>query len=346
MRWSKFSPVLAFLFIISCHNSDKQAPIEETRFLMDTLVRVAVYDRSLPKSAVHEAIDRAFGIMGRIEAKTSSHIDSSDVVLINRKAGRESFDASPETIKIINQSGVASELTFGAFDITVGAVKSLWEFNTDQPRIPSESEIRRHLDLVDYRKIQINEENVLLPETGIRLDLGGVAKGYIIDRGVDVLKQAGIRAGIVDAGGDLRIFGDHPYREAWKIAVRHPRSTEGEFFGVIQIGEASIATSGDYERYFIREGIRYHHILNPKTGYPADECISVTITAQSAMMADAFATAVFVLGPEEGMALVERIDGVEGMIVFKKAGGLDYLISDGLRDKIQLNENIQNLNDN
>lgn len=167
------------------------------------------------------------------------------------------------------------------------------------------------------------------------VDLGGIAKGLIINRGVDVLREAGIQSGIIEAGGDLRIFGNHPVREKWNIAIRHPRSDEGAFFGVLATDETGIATTGDYERYFYNDGKRYHHILDPQTGYPAEGCISVTVVAESALLADAYATAVFVLGIDEGMALIDRLPSVDGIIIYEEEDRIQYKISERLQQMIE-----------
>ncbi len=334
---------IIILCLLSCQNPSGKQPVEQTRFLMDTVVRVAVYEETLSKEEIEMAIDRAFQIMEEVEARTSVYVDSSEVIRINKASGRCRVPILPEMFSLLKQSMEVSEATGGAFDITVGAIKSAWQFEANHPHVPEASEIESLLPKVNFRNILLGKDNVLLAERGMRIDMGGVAKGFVIDRGVGVLREAGIRAGLVDAGGDLRIFGQHPYRDRWKIGIRHPRSHEGELMGVLETEASSIATSGDYERYFIQDGKRYHHILNPKTGYPADGCISVTIVAESAVLADAYATAVFVLGPDDGMALIERRDDLEGLIVFEKENVLDYLVSTGLQDRVQFTEKVESL---
>jgi len=341
MRCGGYILGIVSLCLLSCWNPRSKQPVEQTRFLMDTVVRVAVYEETLSKEQIGTVIDSAFQIMEEVEARTSVYVDSSEVMRINKASGRRRVPILPETFSLLKQSVEVSEATGGAFDITVGAIKSAWQFEADHPRVPEASEIQSLLPRVNYRNILMDTDNVLLAERGMRIDMGGVAKGFVIDRGVGVLREAGIRAGLVDAGGDLRIFGQHPYRDKWKIGIRHPRSHEGELMGVLETEASSIATSGDYERYFIQDGKRYHHILNPKTGYPAEDCISVTIVAENAVQADAYATAVFVLGPTYGMALIERRDDLEGLIVFQKKNVLGTLVSAGLRDRVQFTEEFE-----
>ena len=341
MRRGGYIVGIVSLCLVSCQNPGGKKPVEQTRFLMDTVVRVAVYEETLSKEKIGNAIDRAFQVMEEAEVRTSVYVDSSEVVRINDASGRRRVPILPETFSLLKQSVEVSVATGGAFDITVGAIKSAWHFEADHPHVPDASEIRSLLPRVNFRRILLGKDNVLLAERGMRIDMGGVAKGFVIDQGVGVLKGAGIRAGLIDAGGDLRIFGQHPYRDRWKIGIRHPRSHEGELIGVLETDASSIATSGDYERYFIQDGKRYHHILDPKTGYPAEGCISVTVVAESAVLADAYATAVFVLGPAEGMTLIEHRDDLEGLIVFEKENVLGTLVSSGLRDRVQFTEKIE-----
>jgi thiamine biosynthesis lipoprotein len=294
---------------------------------MDTVVRIAVYDRNLPVKSIRQSINDAFKCMKAIEVKTSIHNDSSEVTLVNQNAGLQEVKVSLEIITILNESIRISKETDGAFDVTVGILKQLWSFESDEHFIPESKTIFSQLPYVNYRKITVNNRNVFLHEPGMQIDLGGVAKGYIVDRGIQVLKDAGIEAGIIDAGGDLRIFGHHPYRQNWRIGIRHPREPEA-LYGILEIPAISVTTSGDYERYFEMEGKRYHHILDPKTGAPASGCISVTILAENALSADAYATAVFVLGPVKGLALINKISGIEGMILVKEKSSIRSIMSE------------------
>ena len=339
MRREGFILGLFIIGLVSCRNSERQAPVEQTRFLMDTAVRVAVYGREMSRKKIDAAIDRTFEVMKEIEAKTSIHVDTSEVSRMNQAAGGNAVQISPETMDILSRAIEISRKTQGAFDVTIGVIKSVWAFDSENPAVPDESFIRSLLSKVDYRKIRLRDMEAFLNEPGMQIDMGGIAKGFVIDMGVQSLKESGIQAGLVEAGGDLRVFGLHPHRNRWKIGVRHPRSQAGELIGVIETDETSIATSGDYERYFIKDGKRYHHILNPKTGFPGGGCISVTIVTESALMADALATAVFVLGHEEGMSLIGRLEGVEGLILYEKDGQLKFTITEGLQQMVEWEDN-------
>jgi thiamine biosynthesis lipoprotein len=284
-------------------------------------------------------IDRAFDLMQELEAKTSIHIDTSEIARITQKAGEDEVQVSEETIRLLKQSVEVSQKTDGLFDVTIGPVKDLWGFSETSPRVPAPSEIRLLLSRVNYRDILFDDGAVKLRSPGMEIDLGGIAKGYIIDRAVASLKEVGLRSGIVEAGGDLRIWGRHPHRDVWKIGIKHPRKEGNDLIGVIQTKAISIATSGDYERYFMQDGKRYHHLIDPRTGYPATGCVSVTILTENAILADAYATAVFIMGPEQGMKFIERTDGMEGVIIFEQAGGLQYKISKGIQNQVQMFEN-------
>lgn len=323
-------------FILSCNPPANKRSVEKSRFLLDTLVRISVYDQNCPVKKAESAIDHAFDLMQELEAKTSVHIDTSEVAQIVQQAGRETVKVSKETVRLLKQSVEISRQTGGLFDVTIGPVKDLWGFSGTSFRVPDSAEIHSVLSRVNYRDILFEKDAVMLRSSGMEIDLGGIAKGYIIDRAVAFLEEAGIRSGIVEAGGDLRIWGSHPYRELWKIGIKHPRGNGNDLIGMIQTKAISIATSGDYERYFIQDGKRYHHLLDPRTGYPATGCVSVTIVTENAILADAYATAVFIMGPEQGMKFIEQTDGIEGVIIFEQKGNLQYKISKGIQNQVQM----------
>ncbi|MFQ5907194.1 MAG: FAD:protein FMN transferase, partial [bacterium] len=199
--------------------------------------------------------------------------------------------------------------------ITIDPVSRLWHrFEGGTLHVPSHNSIDSVLALVDYRKLIVRGSSVELSTRGGSIDLGATAKGYAVDRGIAVLESLGATGGLIDAGGDIRAFGGRPDGRLWRIGVRDPRMPDS-IVTVFEVKDRSIATSGDYERYFIRDGIRYHHILDPSTGFPARGCCSVTIITEKALDADAIATAVFVMGPQKGMRLIESLPDVEGLII-------------------------------
>lgn len=325
------------LGMLSCLIQGNSTPFEQTRFLMDTVVQISIYPQGMSEKEMNRIMDKVFAMMEEMEVKMSSHIDTSDVNQINTEAGQSSVQVSSDVIQLLKTSTRLSEMCEGALDITVGAIDNLWHFNSDFPIVPDQSIVSSILPLVDYQQIRIDDRDhsVMLNLKGMQIDLGSIAKGYIIDRGIEILQENGVCSGIIDAGGDLRIVGFHPERKTWRIGIRDPRGENGELYGIIETAAVSIATSGDYERYFIQDGIVYHHIFDPRTGFPARGCISVTIVAEEAVIADGYATAVFVLGPEEGMALIEHIPEIEGLILYEEEGTIQSVVSDGLLDKIQ-----------
>ena len=324
--------------ILACAQRPTEPPVERVQFLMDTLARITVFDQTKKTTVIDSAIDAAFEVMSRIEQETSVHIDSSIVSEIIRQAGKQSVPVTSAVEAVLRQALVISEETGGAFDVTIGVVKALWRFDAASPAIPQSDRIHEALSHVDYRCIVLRDGEVMLSDPCMRIDLGGIAKGYAIDEGVRVLQEAGIKAGIVEAGGDLCIWGRHPQRDMWRIGIRHPRADAATLWAALQTGEVSVTTSGDYERYFEVEGKRYHHILDPLTGFPAFGCVSVTVVTERAMAADAYATALFVMGPDAGMMLVEETADVEAIFLYEIDGALQYRISSGLQDALEIFE--------
>ncbi|MCL6584055.1 MAG: FAD:protein FMN transferase [bacterium] len=317
-------------FIPSCglFSSSSEQIYHQDRFLMGTLVTISVVSPN--KEQAMAAIGRAFEVMQEIENQASKRIPSSLTSRINQAAGRGSIPVSADFFEMIKKSLEYSRLTEGAFDITIGAVTELYHFEDGQGTLPDPSAIRQKLPLVGYQQIQLDEERrtVGLGRPGAMIDLGGIAKGFAVNKAVESLKESGIKAGIVNAGGDIRLFGYKPGHKLWRIGIQHPRKPD-QVIASLEITDQSIVTSGDYERFFIRGGVRYHHILDPKTGYPARGCQSVTIVSETAT--DAMSAGIFVLGPEKGMALIERLPQIEGLIIDREGKAF---VSSGLRSRL------------
>ena len=268
------------------------------------------------EAAARSAIDAAWAEIDRIEAMISSWREDSETSEVNRNAGIRPVQVSPELFRLIRRAIKVSELTHGAFDITFAAAGDLWDFRADDPEVPSEEAIETVLRSVGYRKIHLDDEGqtVFLENRGARIGFGAIGKGYAANRAVFVLKEHGVRGGLVSAGGDLVAFGRREDGEPWSIAIAHPRDRK-RVLARIPLTEQAVVTSGDYEQYFIHEGRRYAHIIDPRTGWPASGLQAVTVICPDAELADALATATFVLGIEEGLALVERMEGVDALFV-------------------------------
>jgi thiamine biosynthesis lipoprotein len=266
------------------------------------------------EEAANKAALQAFQEIKRIETLMSPWLDSSDVARTNRSAGKEWVKVSPETVEVIRKAQEISELSEGGFDITVGPLTGLWRKAREQKIPPSAEEMKEKLDLVNFKNIEVDQEGrVFLKKKGMAIDLGGIAKGYGVDRAFDVLRSLGYKKLIVNAGGDLRVGGLKD-NQAWSIGIQNPRESK-KILTRISVSDMAVATSGDYEKFFIYEGKRYHHIFNPKNGFPTEGCQSVTIVTKDCITADGLATAVFVLGPEKGYSLCRKLDGVECLIV-------------------------------
>jgi len=284
-------------------------PVDRTALIMGTLVEIKIYDADHEKA--EQAASAAFHEMSRIEGLMSRHIDSSEVSRLSRAAGP--LEVSRETADLIRAGQRIARLSHGAFDLTLGRLKELWAIDSEDPHIPDPAELKKALRGIGPKALAVSGRTVSKADPALHLDLGGIAKGYAVDRAVELLRRAGITSAAVNAGGDIRLIGDRQ-GEPWRIGIQHPRNPQGVLV-TLPLADCAVVTSGDYERYFERDGIRYHHIFDPTTGQPARLCQSVTVIARDAATADALATAAFVLGPDQGLQLLEAEPGVEGLIV-------------------------------
>ncbi len=284
-------------------------PVDRTALIMGTLVEIKIYDQD--QSTANHAINAAFEEMSRIEQLMSRHVESSEISLLSRAT--EPLAVSQETADLIIAGQHIAHLSHGAFDVTLGRLKELWAINSDHPYVPTEAERQQAITGIGPDALRVAGRIVTKSDPALQLDLGGIAKGYAVDRAVALLRKAGITSAAVNAGGDISLIGDHA-GQPWRIGIQHPRK-QGEVLVTLPLVNRAVVTSGDYERFFERDGIRYHHIFDPMTGAPARLCQSVTVVAADAATADALATAAFVLGPEQGLQLLESEKGVEGLIV-------------------------------
>jgi thiamine biosynthesis lipoprotein len=264
--------------------------------------------------AAHAELQRIEGLMTDWERPGQP---VSDVVAINKAAGKSAVKVSPETLMVIEESLQASRRSDGAFDITYAAMRGLWKFDEDLERkVPPAGDIARRRKLINWRDVVVNRaaSTVKLRRAGMRLGLGGIAKGYAVDRCATVMRHNGLSDFMIQAGGDLFVSGQKG-DTSWMVGVRDPRGEATSIIARMPIKDQAFSTAGDYERAFILDGKRYHHIIDPKTGYPAAAARGVTILAPSALVADALDDAVFILGPERGLALVEKYPDCAALIV-------------------------------
>jgi len=281
------------------------------------------------------AIDAVFAEFDRLDRLLSVWKEGSDVLRMNAAAGREPVRVSPETIEVLTVARQISEWTGGKFDVTFGALSGLWKFDQDQDNeIPTRAAVAARLPDVDYASLDIDAARgtAFLRRPGMRAHLGGIGKGYAIDRAAAILRARGFNDFMIQSGGDLFVSG-HRGGRPWRLGIRDPRGPADRSFATLDLSNGTFSTSGDYERFFMKDGRRYHHILDPDLGAPARGCRSVTIVADKAVIADGLSTGVFVLGPDTGMALIERLPNVEGVIV---AADNRVLVSSGLQGKLAM----------
>lgn len=298
---------------------------------MGTLVTLTVV---APDTSVSDRAMRAgFDEIKRLEQLLSTWRPDSELSLVNAEAGHRPVQVSQETLALVIRSLEMAQLTGGGFNIALGPAVDAWSV-TERQYIPDDQELQQLKPLVDWTSIQINraKQTIFLPRAGMRIDIGGIGKGYAADRVVEEMKRVGAMGGVVALSGDIKAFGVIPEQNGFPVGIRHPRH-DGELIAIIELRDEAISTAGDYERFFERDGARYHHILDSQTLQPARTCQSVTIIAKEGTVADGLDTGIFVLGPEEGMALVESLPDVEAIIIDAEG---KMTVSSGLRDRLRL----------
>lgn len=280
-------------------------------FALDTAVAVTIYD-NMSQEKAEEALTACFHEIERLEALLSISRDGSDVTRLNT-AGGNPVNISPETAEVLSQAKRYAELSDGAFDLTVRPITALWDFKAENPTVPAKETLLQVVKAVDYRQLMLTDTTAQLLPSGA-VDLGGIAKGYIADAVCRVLQEKGVTSALIDLGGNIVMCGNKQ-GEPFRIGVKNPLDTT-RLCAVITGEDGSVVTSGIYERGFTQNGVRYHHILDPKTGMPVDNGLaSVTVVCRSSAMADALSTACFVLGEEKGMALIQSQDNVEALFI-------------------------------
>lgn len=285
----------------------------EAEVVFDTVVTIKAWGTRDLKGAITEAL----GEVRSVQSVADAHSPDSEVSRLNASAGMEEIRISDDLHSILAAAQEVNRESGGAFDITVYPLSVLWSMR-EEKWVPADEEVKLAMTHVDSDGLRIWLQGFVpmarLSSEGMGVDLGAIAKGYAAKRAADALRRNGVDSALVDAGGDLYAIGKGPAGAPWKIAIKHPRRPD-EYLGVVKMGEGAISTSGDYERFFEKEGVRYHHIIDPRTGYPAMESQSATVIGPCPMLADALSTAVFVLGPEEGLQLLSKYPGYHGLIV-------------------------------
>ncbi|MGA2188106.1 MAG: FAD:protein FMN transferase [Steroidobacteraceae bacterium] len=280
--------------------------------IMGTRITVELWADDKDKGEM--AIDAVLDSMRHVDETMSTYKPTSEVSLVNAKAADGPMPITKELFDLLTKAREYSEITEGAFDITYASVGYMYDFRNHIR--PSEGQIEKALPAVDYRHVLLDpkKQTVQFSQHGVRIDLGGIAKGYSVDRGIDVLKSLGITRAYVSAGGDSRIIGDR-FGKPWVVGIRDPTKGEGAVITRIPLVDAAISTSGDYERYFEENGVRYHHIIDPHTGHSASKVRSATVIGPNATRTDGLSKTAFVLGPEKAMEIYNRIEDIDAIIV-------------------------------
>jgi FAD:protein FMN transferase len=320
----------AFAGCVGVPTGQESAVVTRAQMQMGTVVKITAVARS--ESMAQTAATAGFAEIHRLEELLSTWIPTSELSRVNASAGVMPVSVSPETMTVVQGAIQVSEMTDGGFNITIGPVVDAWNVIENQ-RIPTEPELKTLRPLLDLKALHadVREQTIFLEKTGMRIDVGGIGKGYAADQAVMAMKKAGALAGVVALSGDIKTFGQLPGGRKFPVGIQHPRK-EGEVLVFIDLEDEAISTAGDYERFFERDGVRYHHILDPKTLQPARSCQAVTVIAREGIWADGLDTGIFVMGVESGMRLVEALPGVEAIIVDHE--GLVH-VSSGLRDRIR-----------
>lgn len=344
MKWKWVVPLfcLASLLLAACQmgsNSEPageplaivKKPLTRSESLLHTAVQLSIYH-----DGQEEVMDEAIAYIKEMEALLSTNLEGSDVYRINQAAGQGAVVVDERTVDIIEQALEMSQLSGGKFDIAIGAISNLWKIGSDEARKPSEAEIAAALPLIHYDGIQLDRAKQTVEiQQGMVLELGAISKGYIADKVAELFASKGITTAIINLGGNVVVMGTSPtHTDGWQVGVQDPDEVRGETVGSVPVTNGSIVTSGIYERYLEVDGTRYHHILDPATGYPVENEISgVTVFSDRSVQGDALSTTLFLLGIEKGLEFVHQLEGVEAVFIDKDRG---VHLSQGLRDRFEL----------
>ena len=313
-----FSVLMGASFLVVCSAVEAEW-LKEKQAIMGTEITVEIWHDK--KQKAQHCFDDVFKEMWRIDALMSPFKDNSELTKINNNASDQPVVVSEELFRLLNKSLEISHLSDGAFDITFSSIGYMYDYREGTQ--PTNEMINKKLAAINYQHILLNtkEHSVRFKKQGVRIDLGGIAKGYAVDNAIDILKRCGTEYGLVTAGGDSRILGDKKGRP-WMMGIQHPRKKK-EVAVVLPLSNTAISTSGDYERYFIKDNQRIHHIINPHTGKSADKAWSATVITDDALTSDALSTTLFVLGAKKGLDLINKLEGIDAVII-DASGNMHY----------------------
>ncbi|MDD6647517.1 MAG: FAD:protein FMN transferase [Firmicutes bacterium] len=302
--------LLTAVIIIPQTGCGGKEPVSGSEFCLDTSCEITIYDmEGMSEDKAAGIIDQAFAGIREYENMLSRTVEGSDVYRINHAEGK-STEVSEETLDVIRTGLLMAELSGGKFDITVGALTDLWKFTSDNPSVPEDQEISKALETVGYENITMKGNEVGLSDSETRIDLGGVAKGYIADKTGEYMEAQGVTKAIINLGGNITAIGEKEEDTPWNIGIERPYSDRSEIVGSIKVSDKTVVTSGIYERQFVEDGVRYHHVLDPQTGYPAEtdlEAVTITAVKGNSGFCDSLSTACLILGKEKAHRLVLKL---------------------------------------
>lgn len=318
--WLTISFFLLLLVIaLSGCGGQEQLKYDRDFFAMDTYIACQVLSADEEQAA--EALDAVQAAFMEIDRLTNRFAQDSEITAVNRNAGVAPVKVSADVFAMVETSLQWSDKSEGAFNILIGDVMDLWGFGSEHPTVPSQEALAAALTRTDYHQIVLDKANstIYLPQKGMVMDLGGVAKGYATDKAVAALKELGITNALINAGGNVYAMGCRADGTPWKVGVQDPRNPQG-IKTVLQGRDTALVSSGDYQRYFEKDGVRYHHILDPASGTPARASAGTTVIMKSATLADILSTILFVKGPTEGIKLAESLEEVEAALIITGDG--------------------------
>ena len=338
---NKFKTLLLSLVLIittlltSCakENDKNTDPISRTELFMGTVVRITIYD-----STDESILDKAFNRVAEIESLVSINEDGTELDEVNANSGLQPIAVSDTTYTIVKKALEYSKLSNGDFDLTIGPLVKLWSIGLEGEKVPTQEEIDSVLPLINYKNVELDDNNktIYLKEKGMIIDLGSIAKGYAADEISKILTENNVNSAIIDLGGNILAHGMKKSGDLWKIGIRNPHTDKGGIIGILKVKNKTVVTSGIYERYIEKDGVQYHHLLNPNTGYPFDNNIAgVSIITDKSIDADALSTTVFAKGIDEGLKFVESLDNVDAIFISKDD---KVYITSGIKDSFSLDD--------
>lgn len=324
--------IIVLILLAGCSNEKgvvESQEISDSEFILGTIINIRIFD-----NGSEELIDLSFDRIRDIEAKMSRTLESSDIGRINLM---NEARISDETFEVIKKGIMYGEMSQGKFNIALGPITDLWMIGTENARIPEQEEIELALQYVDYKKIKLLENNVVSVEPNMKLDLGGIAKGYAADEVERILVEHGVKSAIINLGGNIKVIGEKPDNTPFNIGIQNPVESRNNYLAILKVSDKTVVTSGDYERFFVEDGNKYHHIFDSGTGYPhVTDVASVTVISDSSIDADALSTILYLMDVKEGIELINRLDGVH--CIYVTSDSKVYASDDWIEERLTITD--------